>query len=312
MATKQRAQSSTGFYHVFHRGVNQFDIFEDDEDRQYYRDHLQKYARDLGVEVHAWCLMSNHSHLLLKADHEALPVFMRQLASSYARFFNRRHARSGPLFEGRFDSVCIESDEQLISVVRYIHRNPVHHEEETLFGTYPWSSFREYATGAPELCEIAFALELFGGIDSFVAYHEGWDENERHLDMDTLGRMGDDEARRRADSALESAGFKVKASSIGRLPRKLRDKALMCVKRAVNCSLRQLQRLTSIAYSAIRNAVAPGREGQEGSMEGEAAPSPKAELHASLAFAHPKQGDRKIASSLPSACVATPSGVGAT
>ena len=53
MATKQRAQSSTGFYHVFHRGVNQFDIFEDDEDRQYYRDHLHKYARDLGVEVHA-------------------------------------------------------------------------------------------------------------------------------------------------------------------------------------------------------------------------------------------------------------------
>ena len=199
MATKQRAQSSTGFYHVFHRGVNQFDIFEDDEDRQYYRDHLQKYARDLGVEVHAWCLMSNHSHLLLKADHEVLPVFMRQLGSTYARFFNRRHARSGPLFEGRFDSVCVESDEQLISVVRYIHRNPIHHEEETLFGTYPWSSFKEYVAGAPELCEIAFALELFGSVDSFVDYHEGWDESERHLDMDTLGRMGDDEARRRAD-----------------------------------------------------------------------------------------------------------------
>ena len=118
MATKQRAQSSTGFYHVFHRGVNQFDIFEDDEDRQYYRDHLHKYARDLGVEVHAWCLMSNHYHLLVRADLEQLAMAMRRLDSSYALYFNKRHNRVGHLFQGRFKSEPIGEDEYYLTVLR--------------------------------------------------------------------------------------------------------------------------------------------------------------------------------------------------
>ena len=256
MATKKREQSASGFYHVYQRGVSQFDIFEDDVDRGFYLERLLRYCGELGVEVHAWCLMSNHTHLLVRAELEALSAMMRKLGSVFARFFNYRHARTGPLFEGRFCSVCVETDEQYVNVMRYIHRNPVHHEEAALCGGYPWSSYAEHLAASPVTCVVGFALSLFGGVEEFARFHRDRDgDKTRHLDIGTSGPMGDDEARRRADEVLAESGFGVAASKIGALPHEARDRAIALVKRAVGCSLRQLQRLTAIAYSVIRRAV---------------------------------------------------------
>lgn len=255
MATRPRERSESGFYHVFQRGVSLFDIFEDDEDREFYLNRLKRYAAEFDVDIHAWCLMSNHTHLLLKSDFDALSSMMRKLGACYARRFNFRHKRSGPLFEGRFGSKPINTDIQFLSVVRYIHRNPVFHEESAALGDYPWSSYGEYVTAAPQICKLALALELTGSVEQFIRFHEGFDDFERHLDIGMCGRMSDDEARIRADRALANAGFDVSAMHIGLLPQKLRNKAIVHVKKIVGCSLRQLQRLTAIAYSAIRLAV---------------------------------------------------------
>lgn len=258
MATKPRTRSKSGFYHVFHRGVNHFDIFENDGDREFYLDCMKRYARKSEVEVHAWCLMSNHVHLLVRTDLEQLSGFMRKLGSVYARYFNRAYGRIGPLFGGRFSSVCVETDAQLVSVVRYIHRNPVCHDRGALFGDYQWSSYGEYLAGNPLTCELAFVLELFGSVEAMARFHEERfdSERERHLDIDATGAMKDDEARRRANSILEYMGFDVGISFLGTLSQQMRDRALFLIRRATGCSLRQLQRLTAIAYAAIRKAVA--------------------------------------------------------
>ena len=259
VATKPRARSESGFYHVFHRGVSLFDIFEDDDDREYYLARLVQYASEFDVEIHAWCLMSNHVHLLLRAKHEALSALMRKHGSVYARHFNAKHYRSGPLFEGRFGSVCIETDSQFMAVVRYIHRNPALHDESVAIKDYRWSSYGEYFANAPNVCKIDFALSLFGGIEHFLRFHEPQRDqmflHERIMDVGTSGPMKDDEARNRANAALAAEGFPVSSSQIGTLSRSERDRALACVKRVVGCSLRQLQRLTALAYSAIRLAV---------------------------------------------------------
>ena len=255
MGTKPRVGSISGFYHVFQRGVNQFDIFEDNADRRFYLDHLVKYTAELGVELHAWCLMSNHTHLLLRCDLSALSDAMRTLGSVYARYFNQRHNRSGPLFEGRFGSVAIETEAQLLTVIRYIHRNPIYHERAALAGNYRWSSYREYCSTLSETCNTAFSLALFGGIEGFIKFHGNWEDPTRHLDIGTSGPMSDDEARYRANRALKNAGFLVRVSRIGNLSQKMRDSAIACVKRAVGCSLRQLQRLTALPYSIIRMAL---------------------------------------------------------
>ena len=259
MATKPRKQSESGFYHVFQRGVNHFDIFEDDEDRRFFLNRLARYAKELNVEIHAWCLMSNHTHLLLRAGPKELPALMRKIGAVYARKFNMRHGRSGPLFEGRYGSVGIETESQLMTTIRYIHRNPSLHNESVTVTDYPWSSYSEYANASPVLCQLKLGLELFGGVDELIRLHAGQnsfaDDCDRHLDIETCGPMGDDEARRRANLVLAEEGLGVTVSQIGALPRDKRNHALACIKRLVGCSLRQIQRLTAIAYSAIRGVI---------------------------------------------------------
>ena len=257
MATKPRERSESGFYHVFQRGVNHFDIFEDDIDREFYLDRLQRYAKEADVEIHSWCLMSNHVHLLLRTSLEKLSTFMMKLGSVYVRRFNKRHGRTGPLFECRFSSVCVETDSQLLAVIRYIHRNPVHHEKTTLTSTYRWSSYREYITMSSDTCKISFALGLFGGVESFVEFHETAlpSELERHLDLETTSPMGDDEARFRLRAALQKIDVQVGVMHIGTLPKKTRNKAIAFAKLATGCSLRQLQRLTALSYETLRAAI---------------------------------------------------------
>jgi len=257
MATKPRQRSASGFYHLFQRGVNLFDIFEDDIDRKFYLNRMQRYALDADVEIHAWCLMSNHVHLLLRASLENLSSFMRRLGSVFARRFNSRHGRTGPLFECRFGSVCVETDAQLLAVLRYIHRNPFYHDETALFGDYRWSSYSEYTSGEPVTCELGFVFSLFGSIEELIRFHEQEipSDLERHMDIGVTAVLRDDEARKRANSALREFGFSIDVDQIGKLAHKMRDSALIVVKRTTGCSLRQLQRLTAIAFSAISSAM---------------------------------------------------------
>ena len=255
MASAKRKRSISGYYHVFQRGVNKFDIFEDDEDRSTYLKILREEAEDHGVTICSWCLMSNHTHLVVRADLEDLSNMMRDLGSRYARRFNARHGRTGPLFEGRFISVCIDGHSQFIAAIRYVHRNPIEHEEATLLGEYKWTSYKEYVSNSPDICEIEFALELFGGIEKFIRTHREQWPYERHVDIGTYGALLDDQARTLADKALETADFNVGIAKIGSLVQELRDEAIAIVRQSVGCSLSQIQRLSGVPYSAIRRAV---------------------------------------------------------
>lgn len=255
MASKHRKQSASGFYHVYQRGVNLFDIFEDDADRAVFIKLMTHYAAECGVALFAWTLMSDHFHILLKSEFKELSAMMRKLNSVYARHFNKRHDRKGPLFQGRFESVCVENDDQFLTTVRYIHRNPVHHDETALYGTYRWSSYAEYANGIPETCEIDFVLAYFKDSDEMAHFHEKVCDWERHPDTNADGPMKDDEARKLANAVLRETGFAVGISQVGALSHNIRDQAIACVRQSIGCSMRQIQRLTAIAYSIIRKAV---------------------------------------------------------
>ena len=258
MATKRRERSETDFYHIFQRGVNRFDIFEDDDDREAYVKRMIDCSKKSEVEIHAWCLMDNHTHLLLRGALESVSSMMRCLGSWYARFFNRRHGRSGALFGSRFKSRCVEHEDYLLSTVRYIHRNPVVHDKLALYGEYRWSSFSEYLAMSSNTCTTDLVLSLFGSVRAFVGFHEAECYVERHLDTDTAGPMSDSMARVYANNVLEKAGAGVSAAEIGKLKREQRNGAIALIRIAVGCSIRQIQRLTSLASSTIRNAIKTG------------------------------------------------------
>jgi putative transposase len=127
--------------HVTQRGVNRGAIFVDDDDRQHYLVLLAESASDHDLSIHAYVLMGNHVHLLASAVRSgALSDAMRQVGQNYVPAFNRRHRRTGTLWEGRFKSCLISTDRYLLTVYRYIELNPVRASMVQSLEHHPWSS----------------------------------------------------------------------------------------------------------------------------------------------------------------------------
>jgi REP element-mobilizing transposase RayT len=144
MGRARRIDVEDGWYHVMNRGVARQETFLGDEDRVEFGRLLGVGHERFGVDVHAYCLMPNHYHLLLHCPAAGLSGFMHQLGSVYTRHVNDRVGRDGPLFRGRFHSLPIAGDRQLLATVRYIHRNALDLAGVTSAADYRWSSHRAY------------------------------------------------------------------------------------------------------------------------------------------------------------------------
>ena len=135
------------WHHVMNHGVADTPIFTDAADREHFLDLLGEISCTYGIEVHVQCLMGNHFHLQIRSTLGRISDAMRDLTGQYARWFNRRHGRRGALFQGRFQSVIINDDDQLVTTWIYIHRNPAGIGVDDLIG-YRWSSAAAYAGSA--------------------------------------------------------------------------------------------------------------------------------------------------------------------
>lgn len=131
--------------HVTQRGVNRAAIFLDDDDRHHYRRLLRHACHVASVAVHAFVLMDNHVHLLLSANAEgAISEAMRRSGHAYVQAFNARHGRSGSLWQGRFKSSLVDSDEYLLQVLRYIELNPLRAAMVSRPEHFRWSSVHSH------------------------------------------------------------------------------------------------------------------------------------------------------------------------
>jgi putative transposase len=128
--------------HVIQRGVNRAACFRADADYLVYLSNLRHLSAKHGCAVHAYCLMTNHVHLLLTPSAaESCTGLMRDLGQRYVPYFNRRHERTGTLWEGRFRSCIVESARYVLACYRYIELNPVRAGMVRDSGRYPWSSY---------------------------------------------------------------------------------------------------------------------------------------------------------------------------
>ena len=144
MPRTPRLKSQSGIYHIMLRGINQQIIFEDDEDYIKFIDTLKSYKAISGYEVFAYCLMSNHVHILLKVGKEDLDVIMKRIAGSYVYWYNWKYYRKGHLFQDRFKSEPIDDNEYFFTVLRYIHRNPLKAGITEKIDEYKYCSYNEY------------------------------------------------------------------------------------------------------------------------------------------------------------------------
>ena len=132
-------------HHIILRGNNRQAIFMDSADFQRMLALLQAHAIEQGVQVHAYVLMSNHLHLLLTPlQNDSLPKMMQAVGRAYVLYFNKRHGRSGTLWEGRYRSALIQTERYFLACMAYIDLNPVRAGMVTQAADYPWSSHGHY------------------------------------------------------------------------------------------------------------------------------------------------------------------------
>ncbi|MFO1321482.1 MAG: transposase [Burkholderiales bacterium] len=149
MSRPLRIEFPGAVYHVTSRGDRREPIFRDDEDREMFLDILAHTLERLDAQVLAYCLMGNHYHLVLHTRQANLSRLMRQLNGVYTQDFNRRHGLVGHLFQGRFKAILVDRDAYLLTLCRYVERNPVAARLVPHAGAWEWSSYRAHVGEAP-------------------------------------------------------------------------------------------------------------------------------------------------------------------
>lgn len=243
MPRSLRKQSSTGIYHVITRGVDRMDIFYDVQDRSVFLKRASSRLAENGGILYAWCLMTNHVHLLVRFDEEGpLSGFMHKLNTDYAIYINSKYDRDGHLFQGRFKSEPIESDSYFLTVVRYIHQNPVK-AFMTKNCSYRWSSFDEYI-GEPKFCDTEFVLAAYDGLENFMVFHGVIAYEDKCLDLKLA--LSDEDALSYAEKVLGSG----KLHELKSLGKDERDAIFRTLK---GCMLpvAQIARITGCGKTAI-------------------------------------------------------------
>jgi REP element-mobilizing transposase RayT len=161
MARKPRIQFEGAFYHIIVRGNQKQNIFLDDDDRNNYLERLQKYKTKYNFFLYAYVLMTNHVHLLIETPSDPISKIMQMVNFTYTRYFNKKYDKTGHLFQGRFISYLCDKENYLLSLIRYIHNNPVRAGMVKNALKYPWSSHKEYLEGTNHLVNTNKTLRLF-------------------------------------------------------------------------------------------------------------------------------------------------------
>jgi REP element-mobilizing transposase RayT len=186
------------------RGVNKQLIFKDIEDYAKYTEALRNYKAICKFELHAYCIMPNHIHLLIEEGDIKIPNILQRIGAHYVYWYNKKYSRVGHLFQGRYRSEAVEDELYLKTVIRYIHQNPVKAGIVSRCEDYEWSSYPKIRTrGQTPMCEhwglTPLISKLFSNdnskvLERFIKFHEKL-ETKKCLDIDNIeNRLTDKEA----------------------------------------------------------------------------------------------------------------------
>lgn len=257
MPRKPRQKSETGIYHAMVRGINQQDIFHDEDDFKRYLKTIKKLCIESGVSILGYCLMTNHVHLLIRERDQDVSVFMKRLGVSYAYWYNWKYERTGHVFQDRFKSEGVGSDAYLLKVIRYIHQNPVKAAIVLNPEEYQWSScavYYRYDGQTMDFLDTKLILSIFSeqekeAIVRFRNYMEECNE-ERCLDCRESRRVGDTEAYQIIKEIMKGRPVTV----LQTMDQEGRSQILNRLRNEYGLSLRQLTRITGLPFHIVRKS----------------------------------------------------------
>ncbi len=245
MARLARILSETGIYHIIFRGVNRYNIFEEEKDYKKILEIIFDLKENMKFEIYAYCLMTNHVHLIIKEKTPGeISVIMKRMLTRYAGWFNKKYDRSGILIANRFKSEPVETDDYLITLSRYIHQNPVKGGLSPSVDKYNWSSFKEYS-GNSYIVDTNFILSIVD-YESYKKYNFELDDEEYEINSNA-DKITDENVKMKIKELLCGKDPFI----LGELPKEERNKIIIQLKNIEKFSIRQIERATGISKGVI-------------------------------------------------------------
>ena len=268
MPRQPRSLSPNGIYHVMLRGVNRQQIFENEDD---YRKFIfilndmihpkdeQKRPLPPRCAIYSYCLMPNHVHLLIQEKEEKISKTIKQIASRYAMYYNSRYEHFGHLFQDRFKSEPVDKYSYFLTLIRYIHQNPIAGQLCKHVEDYDWSSWREYINAPNRMsavCSVPIVLDKIPLDELKEQVHTPLPKAQQVLDFDRYRGFAPDEA---VIDFLKSTYRLKHPKDINHFPKERRNEILSAAM-DFGAGIRQLSRLTSISTYIISHAPRNGYE----------------------------------------------------
>ena len=260
MSRQIRKKSGTGIYHVMLRGINRQDIFEDDEDCLQMTSILRGQSERYDEKGHllppyctfyAYCLMSNHLHLLIQEREEAISDIVKRIGVTYAHYFNKKYERSGHLFQDRFRSEPVDNIEYFVTLLRYIHQNPLKAGIVDNIDDYPWSSWNYYVvdTSSISFCSTKSVFARINQADLIELIKTPFEDDGQILDIDTDGSKSISDSDVKAFLQMtQGIANPLMVQSLEKTRRNVVLRAAL----SYGAGIRQLSRLTGISFGVIQ------------------------------------------------------------
>ena len=244
MPRTARKKSSTKIYHVILRGINRQTIFDDKEDNEAFLQTLFDCKKLCGFELYGYCLMGNHVHLLLKEGLEELERVFKRIGARYVYWYNWKYKRCGHLFQDRYKSEPVEDDSYFVTVLRYIHQNPIKAGICKELDEYEWSSYNDYLDKRKTI-DFEFGLEIIGE-EEFVKVMKQNSDDKCLENEEKSKRLTDEEL-----IVMIEKRFRMKAKMVQNEPRTTMEYLLKEILEIEGVSTRQLSRVTGVSNNVI-------------------------------------------------------------
>ena len=250
MPRRQRKVSPSGIYHIMMRGVNQQQIFFDDNDYRLFMKLLARYKSVCGYQLHAFCLMGNHVHLLMQTGEEPPGSMIKRIGCSFVYWYNAKYERAGHLFQDRFRSEVVDSERYYLTVLRYILRNPVNAGICGSPDEYIYSSGKEYLCSKKGITDTGYTCGLMDEKEfrRFVLA----ENDDKCLDVHTSTKRRCTDFRAKELIYNEFGTYTPLVAKAGERNR-LNESIKTLLEEGI--SMRQLSRLTGISRTIIAKAA---------------------------------------------------------
>lgn len=263
MPRQKRKLGLSKIYHITARGNEKKDIFLDDEDKNKFIRIITNKKKKNEYTLFAYCLMSNHLHLLLKEEEDNISRVMRRINTAYAYYFNKKYNRVGHVFQDRFKSEPVENDRYLISLVRYIHNNPVKAKIVNQPYQYKWGSYLLYLKEQKSIIDKEEILNLFSpdkakAISLFTKF-SCQQNNDIFMDYQEVFREVKEitsakKAKEYALKYLKEKGLQIESLK-GKINKEHRGKLILELKEKTNLSYREIGNILGFSRWTVERRI---------------------------------------------------------